>query len=143
MPPGQENKRALKVRAHHLLCMQGFQGYGYNREFVGNIKKVIENIKSGTSLNVEVVDECDDICSACMHTKEGICAKKPGYNKKIQDTDRRVLEKLGLVKGARIKAEGIFSFVNKNFENISDTENICTECEWKKKCLWFSSRGNK
>ena len=30
----------IRIRAHHLLCMQGFQGYGYNKTFTENMTHI-------------------------------------------------------------------------------------------------------
>ena len=30
----------LVLRGHHLLCLKGFQGYGYDDDFVENMKLV-------------------------------------------------------------------------------------------------------
>ena len=37
----------IKLRGHHLLCLQGFQGYAYDDSFVKNMTYInnLENLK--------------------------------------------------------------------------------------------------
>ena len=137
----QRDSDIIKIRAHHLLCMQGFVGYGYSQEFIDNMKGFIENIKTEPRLEVEIIEGSDIICSCCPHNDRGMCQKETDSDEKVKSIDRRVLEKGGLRKGAIIKAEDIFYVVNKKFKGVSDTEGICSNCGWQKKCIWFSSRG--
>ena len=39
------DKKILSIRAHHFLCMQGFQGYGYSEDFIRNMAGIIEYIR--------------------------------------------------------------------------------------------------
>lgn len=130
----------MKIRAHHLLCMQGFQGYGYTRDFIDNMAGTIKNINSNPDLKIELTDECDAICSGCPHNVNGVCQKEPDSAQKIRALDWRVLRKLDLKKGTQITADIIFSLVNTKLKNIPDLQDICGRCEWKEKCLWFISR---
>ncbi|MCK4859835.1 MAG: DUF1284 domain-containing protein [Candidatus Omnitrophica bacterium] len=127
----------MRLRAHHLLCLQGFQGYGYNPNFTNNLTKLIQEINSTPQLEIELIDEGDAVCFFCPYHKESLCQKTADSSRKVKDIDLKVLNKLGLSKGARVKQEDIFCFVNKKFRYISDVKDICTDCEWKEKCLWF------
>ncbi|HII92208.1 MAG TPA: DUF1284 domain-containing protein, partial [Methanosarcina sp.] len=46
--------KCLKIRAHHLCCIQGFQGYGYSPVFVANMRAVISDIKAFPSRPLEL-----------------------------------------------------------------------------------------
>jgi len=129
-----------RIRAHHLLCIQGFQGYGYSRNFAANMSQVIKDLNSNPDMEVEVIDECDVICSQCPHNKEEICQKNPDSALKAKDIDNRVLKKLGLKNGISGRARDYFSLVNKNLKNVLDVQDVCGDCDWKEKCLWFISR---
>lgn len=130
----------MKIRAHHLLCMQGFQGYGYTQDFIDNMAGIIKNINSNPDLKIEITDECDAICSGCPHNVNGICHQEPDSPGKVRNLDLQVLQKLGLPRGSKVKAEDVFSLANTKIRNISDIQDICGRCEWKEKCLWFISR---
>lgn len=132
----------MYIRAHHILCIQGFQGYGYSKDFVDNMTELTENINSNPDLKIEIIDECDIICSRCPYNNGGICQKRQDSFQKVRDTDLRVLKKLGLKKGMKLKAKDIFFLANEKLKNISDIQDICGDCEWKEICNWFISRKN-
>ncbi|MCD6490406.1 MAG: DUF1284 domain-containing protein [Thermodesulfobacterium sp.] len=129
----------LKIRAHHLLCIQGFQGYGYSKDFVKNMTEVIKNIDSNPE--VEIIAECDIICSCCPHNVGGVCQKELNSAQKVKDMDIQVLRKLNLKDGTRGRAKDFLLLVNTKLKNSLDVQDICGKCEWRKKCLWFISRG--
>ncbi|MBS1263903.1 MAG: hypothetical protein MAG715_01098 [Methanonatronarchaeales archaeon] len=54
---------AIRLRPHHLLCVQRFRGLGYSDVFVENLSEVVDHVESGEP--VEVVRGRDDVCSAC------------------------------------------------------------------------------
>ncbi len=128
----------LKIRAHHLLCLQGFQGYGYNKDFVRNMTEIIAKIELNPEL--QITTEGDDICSCCIYNMEGECRKKPGSAYEVKNIDMRVLEKLNLKDGTTGRAKDFLSLANINLRNSFDVLDICGKCEWKEKCLWFISR---
>ena len=59
----------MKIRAHHILCMQGFQGHGYSEEFSQNMSEVIEYLKSNQEQIIEITDDVDVVCKYCPHKK--------------------------------------------------------------------------
>ena len=132
----------MRIRAHHLLCLQGFQGYGYSRDFVANMARVVKEINSSPHLEIEIIDRCDVICSSCPHQEKGICRRNPDSDERTKEIDGYILRRLGLKAGVKVKVEDIFHLANERLKNSSDIERICGKCGWREKCLWFLSQKN-
>lgn len=133
-------KHIIAIRAHHFLCMQGFQGYGYNKAFTDNFKEIIEHIKKEPEILIKIINECDIICSACPHNKNGICEKNENSGREIQNMDLKVLKKLGLESGTIMKAKDVFSLIDEKIKTAADARDICGKCAWQNKCLWHMNR---
>ena len=43
----------ITLRGHHLLCIQGYQGYGYSEKFTDNMDNIIEDLIKEGFLNKE------------------------------------------------------------------------------------------
>lgn len=136
---GSGNKtgsKCLKIRAHHLCCIQGFQGYGYSPAFVANMRTVISDIKAFPSMPIELVSECDVICISCPSERE--CSTQKSVNShRIKNMDLVVMEKLKIKEGTVMEANEAFRLINSKLHNASDIEDICETCKWRKKCLWY------
>jgi uncharacterized protein len=52
----------VRLRGHHLICLQFFAGEGYSAEYVENLNHVVERAISQPAL---VVDTIDNVCAAC------------------------------------------------------------------------------
>jgi len=135
-----EYSNMIKIRAHHLLCVQGFQGYGYSRDFERNMDKVIMDLKSEEQV-LEIVAECDVICSHCPHKKDGLCKNTPESHEIIKNMDLNVLKKLGLKEGTRSKAKNVFTLLDRNIKT-NDVYELCGDCSWRNKCLLYISKAN-
>ena len=130
-------KNIVIIRAHHFLCIQGFQGYGYDKAFTLNLKKIIKQIDENIITEIKIVAACDIICSACPHNKNDLCEKNENSAKEIQTMDLKVLEKLDLKNGTIIKPKDIFSLIDKKIITSKDKQTICGNCSWKDDCLWY------
>lgn len=53
----------VRLRPHHLLCVQEFEGLGYSDDFVENMERVVDAALGDAG--VEVVEGEDDVCAAC------------------------------------------------------------------------------
>ena len=62
----------LILRGHHLLCLQGFQGYGYDENFVKNMAEINQSRKLDDT-TISITNEADDICKACPNLKNNLC----------------------------------------------------------------------
>ena len=129
----------IRIRPHHLLCIQGFQGYGYTSEFVSHMKKFISFLKSNLNYNLQIVLESDELCSRCPHNVDGRCVK--GAQDEIDKVDRLVVEMANLDLKFIYTDFDAFSTVNKNL-NYDHVISICSKCSWNDKCHFYIEKSN-
>ncbi|KZX15895.1 hypothetical protein MBCUT_12210 [Methanobrevibacter cuticularis] len=146
----------ITLRAHHLICLQGYRGYGYDKNFKENLEKILNKLKEE---NVEVIitDSNDDICEYCPNLKKNLChlgisSENSSYlhdpcdkeieksNEKIVKMDLAILKKTKIEKKKKYNVFDLFNIVNNKFMNIEDLKDICINCSWMEKCLWYKSR---
>ena len=65
----------IKLRGHHLLCLQGFQGYGYNDSFVKNMT-YINNLRKSENTTITITNKADYICRCCPNLKNDLCGNE-------------------------------------------------------------------
>ncbi len=130
----------IKIRAHHLLCMQGYQGYGYSSGFEKNMDDIIVYLESHPQHPLEVVKEADAICSHCPYLKDGHCNKSVNSGLLMEKMDLLVMKKLDIDNREETGARNIFLRVNEVFKNQKDLEDVCGDCSWRNRCLWLLSR---
>ncbi len=130
----------LKIRAHHLCCIQGFQGYGYSPVFVANMRSVISDLEDLPSRPLKLVTECDAICVSCPGKRE-CTTQESVFSRGIRQMDRVVLDKLSLEDGIVVEADEAFRLINSKINKASDIEEVCGPCKWKQKCLWYMQEG--
>jgi hypothetical protein len=136
-PHYKTESKYMKIRAHHLCCIQGFQGYGYSPAFVSNMRTIISDIKAAPSRPIKLVSECDAICFSCPSKME-CSTQKSVHSHRIKNMDLAVLEKLNIEEGTVIEANEAFRLVNSKLNTASDIEEVCETCKWKRNCLWYT-----
>ena len=57
----------LKIRPHHLMCMQMYTGHGYDCKFVLHMNEVVSKLDE-----IIIQEGCDEICTHCPN-KKGQC----------------------------------------------------------------------
>lgn len=123
----------LKIRAHHLLCVQGFQGYGYSDKFVEHMGKIAKYIKENPNAKIRIIDHCDNICEACKNNINDVCNNRES----VDNMDKRLLDKLKLNSEQVVTVSEVFNLVTSKFQGLKDAHEICEECSWSEKCLWI------
>ncbi len=124
----------IRIRAHHLLCIQGFQGYGYSDIFVSHMRTVISFLKINPCSDILIVDNTDELCSRCPHNVDGRCFK--GFSEGINKVDKLIIENASLDLQNIYTIKEAFNKINKNLDNDL-LQIICADCSWKNKCLFF------
>lgn len=91
-------------------------------------------------LEFEIVANTDAICAPCPHRDGSDCGKDGQADRRVRETDRRVLEKTGLNVGHLQNARALTGLVNDRLKTRSDVQDICGACPWRGTCLWYVSR---
>ena len=128
----------LLLRGHHLLCLKGFQGYGYDENFVENMTSI--NFKRRLeNTSVSLTSSPDDICKACPNLKDNIC-EDTIQNARIIEMDREVLKKLDTSK--EYNSIELFEKIDEIFNTKASVCKICFNCKWSEKCLFYQKLSN-
>lgn len=123
----------LILRGHHLLCLKGFQGYGYDENFIKNMTNINNEIKLNTT-EIMLANSADDICNSCPNLKNGLCENET-HEKKIVEMDNEVLKKLDISK--KYNAIELFEKIDDIFNTKESVSKICFNCIWHEKCLFY------
>ncbi len=128
----------LLLRAHHLLCLKGFQGYGYDENFTQNMTQVNLNRKLNDT-TVTLTNTPDDICSHCPNLKNNIC-ENDIQNENIIKMDNEVLKKLN--QSEEYNSVELFEKIDSIFKTKESVSEICFNCMWHEKCLFYQNLSN-
>ena len=140
-----EYSDTIRIRAHHLLCIQGFQGKGYSADFVNNMDQIIyflnEGLNDTLSKKIKVINHGDDICNHCphlekTHLEKNICSQFPASEKRIKEMDDLTINLLKLECDREYNYKDILRRINE-ITSFSQIKNICGHCSWNKDCLFY------
>jgi hypothetical protein len=123
----------IKLRGHHLICLNFFKGDNYSKEFRDYLSELKENLNDR---EIELVYSIDDVCNKCCYLKKDICNYNKNAEDEIREMDSKAIEILDIrkrdIKWKEIK-EKIPKIFNKWF-------SYCRACDWKEDCkknnLW-------
>lgn len=117
----------IRIRPHHLICMQAYIGKGYSEEFVENMNFVVKSLRENENQTIEIVDSNDDICLKCPNNINGT---KCISNDKVLFIDEKIVELLNLETG-KYSYRFLLEILEDKF-NEKVFKEICSECEWYK-----------
>ncbi|WP_407410541.1 DUF1284 domain-containing protein [Methanobrevibacter sp.] len=123
----------LVLRGHHLLCLKGFQGYGYSEEFTHNMTE-INKLRKSENTTVTLTNTPDDICKACPKLNDNMCQDRK-HNSIIVGMDNEVLKKFDTSK--EYNAPELFDKIDSIFNSRESVREICFECMWHEECLFY------
>ena len=127
----------LTLRPHHLLCLHGFHGYGYTKEFIQNMYEVLQKLISNPNQLVSLHIGFDIICNACTDKNRSICVHPDSLTNKI---DKRLLHQLKSKRLKRIPLTQLLILLYKNIQ-ARRLHRICRSCKWQE--LGFCITGFK
>ena len=122
-----------KLRPHHLLCIEGFKGLGYSRDFVENMKMIISELKKGKKFII--VKGVDDICMRCPYC-DGIECRN-SYGLSVGDMDNNVMDRLGILENVELDYSKIRKKIYRVFQKKNDLDGICDGCRWNSVCNFY------
>ena len=122
----------MRLRFHHLLCILGFRGLGYDEKFIQGMKRVVQRMKEHPDMQIEVIKECDDICSACPFNIDGYCENEVvGGEERVRERDERIAESLNLKAEDILTVKEVMDLLKKEIKP-GDLSIICGDCPWLK-----------
>lgn len=119
----------LNLRAHHLLCLPGYEGKGYDGAHKTSWDTVSERLKEHPDTFVRIVDGKDDLCKNCPNAK-GVNGIKcnAGFLSTLDDKVKDMLFlKTGLVLTWNQLMERVYAIMNKD-----NHKELCGNCEWRR-----------
>ncbi|HEX9744515.1 MAG TPA: DUF1284 domain-containing protein [bacterium] len=127
------------IRAHTLLCLQGYQGEGYSPEFVTEMNRVSAVLRSNPSRNVKIIIGADNFCNVCPHHYKGRCIADDPDNvaimmdspDKMIEMDKRVLKWLGFPENIVVQWRMIVERISETVDS-SSMDWLCQDCSWRK-----------
>jgi hypothetical protein len=129
----------INLRGHHLLCLQGFQGYGYDEEFTKNMTEIHKKLMNDEE-SIHLVKGLDDLCRSCPNVVCNICINDK-ENEKILKMDKSVCTKVFKRHNKEeYNASELFNLVNDIFKTPNDIKDTCLNCKWYDVCLWAKSK---
>ena len=118
----------MRLRAHNLICIQGYVGKGYDAAFVANMTRVVESLDERTP--VTVIAAPDTLCAACPHLQESGCALHgAGTETGMVQQDRDVLKRLAIGDGETLPWGEIHARIARSVAP-EDLDSICGACPW-------------
>ena len=123
----------LTLRGHHLLCLKGFQGYGYSEDFTKNMTE-INYLRKQNSTTISITNSSDEIWKSCPNLKKGIC-ENIEQNERIIEMDNQVLNKID--SAVEYNATELFEKTDLIFNSKESVSKICSKCIWHDKCLFY------
>ncbi|MCL2236294.1 MAG: DUF1284 domain-containing protein [Defluviitaleaceae bacterium] len=115
----------MRLRPHHLLCTQGYEGKGYSDGFVENMDAITGRLRGNKEVAVEIVFSTDDICAKCpLMMGEDLCET----NEKVKSMDRKIVDYFGISEKSYVYNH-IVSRINSEM-TPAIMNDICGGCEW-------------
>ena len=115
----------MQLRAHHLLCTQGYSGKGYSDGFVSNMDQIVEQLRGENATEIQIVCSTDDLCGSCPNM---LGVNHCEDDSKVKVYDRKVMEYFGLEEKTYIYQELIQQIDEKMTSEMLD--DICGNCGW-------------
>jgi len=133
---------AISIRPHILLCAVCQYGGGTRPPYPeDNLPELVELILKEPDTVLTMAPHADwMMCAPCPYRAAGLnaCLNNKGSGGLPNEMrDLRVLQKLGLTYGARVKARDVYKLI---FERISGTLEICRIGQ-EKPSVWWSGCG--
>ncbi len=118
-----------RLRPHHGVCIQFFQGKGYDAAFVQHMQTVIGYLDENDP-ELKLLPGCDTICAHCPHDQGGICQKA----QQVRDYDMQVLRHCRLDSGCTVRWSDFSSRIRRDILDAGKRSEICKDCMWNSIC---------
>ena len=116
----------IRLRPHHLLCIQKFVGKGYDGVFTSSLAKLVEYLRTHPETKVTLTEGCDEVCTACPNKAGEACED----GEKIIEIDNGVLDACKLIYGLSDTWLNLSRAARERIFGTDKFEEICGSCQW-------------
>lgn len=117
----------MKLRPHHSLCMQFFEGKGYSEEFTEYMYKLLSLPEETV---ITITDELDFLCEHCPNHPDGICKS----NIKVSKYDKSVMDICNFKVGDSLTIKEFRTKARNRIVDKGLVSNVCGDCEFINIC---------
>jgi hypothetical protein len=117
------------LRGHHLVCLHFFTGEGYDAAFIRNLRNIMTRADDE---DVSITSGADDVCTSCLHFREGRCYYTENADPDIREMDKKALDLLNLSDTGQVRWDELRDLVRKIFPEWYSL--YCSECDWREAC---------
>jgi len=130
--------KQIELRAHHLLCLQGYEGKGYSPEFVTEMSKLATMFAQAPDTTFTLINGADDICRNCPHLVDEKCI----HPNPPEPQDAKVIKYFDLVIGEQYSYKAATDIIKQKI-NADIFMDICGTCDWNSATQCRSALGIK
>jgi len=115
----------MRLRPHHLLCTQSYEGKGYSPAFIKNMTAITDYLRNSHRPEIEIVFTTDDICLCCpKKIGDDMCEQ----NDKVKRMDEKVTTYFS-VEEEKYNYNEITAKINAAM-TVEMMDDICGHCSW-------------
>jgi len=115
----------IRLRPHHLLCTQSYDGRGYDAAFTANMDQIVAQLREECGTYVNLVFSTDDICKSCPYMLEEDHCR---VNEKVKHIDQRMIHHFALEERPYV-----YDAIVAEIRALMTDEmfaDICSRCNW-------------
>lgn len=120
----------IRLRPHHGMCFQFYEGKGYSAEFSDHMGCVIRDLSERPKTSVRLTLSTDAVCERCPNNINGTCQSA----EKVTRYDKAVLSACNLSDGEELTYADFAARVKERILDAGLRRNICGDCEWDAIC---------
>lgn len=120
----------MRLRPHHLLCIQKFTGHGYDEAFTAHMTKLTAALKQEPETPVTLVRGCDALCARCPNNEEGACNSL----EKVARMDEAALAACSLSYGDTAPWSRLAAAARERIFQTAEFHRVCAACQWYALC---------
>lgn len=115
----------IRLRGHHLLCLLGYRGMGYSKEYVENMTRLHQTLRSEPDTQVHLVLGPDDLCEKFPSNQPCHCEDDNVYVR-----DAAILHKLNLELKQTLTWRKLEKRISATM-HPNDIVHLCSTCSWR------------